>query len=76
MRKVEPYPFIPKSTSLMKEGQYWDIPLSNGKFACGRVLQFDYSNGKKNSRSFLAGLMDWVGENPPTSDTINMDNQQ
>jgi len=70
MNKKEIYPFIPKSTSYMKEGQFWDIPLSNGKFACGRVLQFDYRNEKKDSRSFLAGLIDWVGENLPTFDAI------
>ncbi len=54
----------------MKEGQFWDIPLSNGKYACGRVLQLDYSAGKRHSRSFLAGLIDWVGEDLPTSDVI------
>jgi hypothetical protein len=70
VEKKEKYPFVPKSTSYMKEGQFWDIPLSNGKFACGRVLQFDFSRGKKNSRGFLAGLIDWVGESLPTSDAI------
>jgi hypothetical protein len=64
------YPFIPRSTSYMKEGQFWDIPLSNGEYACGRVLQFDYRSGRKRTRSFLAGLMDWVGVNPPTFDEI------
>lgn len=54
----------------MKEGQFWDIPLSSGDYACGRVLQFDCSNGKKNSRIFLAGLIDWVGDELPTSDGI------
>jgi hypothetical protein len=70
MDKKEKYPFVPKSTSYMMEGQFWDIPLSNGKYACGRVLQFDTSTGKKNSRTFLAGLMNWVGENLPTFDAI------
>ena len=67
---MEKYPFIPKSTTFMREGHFWDIPLSNGQYACGRILQFDYSTGKKNSRSFLAGLIDWVGDNPPTYETI------
>ena len=64
------YPFIPKSTSYMVEGQFWDIPLSNGKFACGRVIQFDHSNGKKNSRLFLAGLLEWTGIELPTAESI------
>jgi hypothetical protein len=70
MNRKEIYPFIPKSTAYMIEGQFWDIPLSNGQYACGRVLQFDYSTCKKNPKSFLAGLLDWIGENPPSFNTI------
>lgn len=70
MSKKEIYPFVPKSTSYMREGQYWDIPLSNGRYACGRVMQFDYSSGRKASRTFLAGLLDWVGDDLPASDAI------
>jgi hypothetical protein len=70
VKRKEMYPFIPKSTAYMKEGQFWDIPLSNGQYACGRVLQFDYSTGKRNSKSFLAGLLDWMGETPPSSNAI------
>jgi hypothetical protein len=54
----------------MLEGQFFDIPLSNSQYACGRVLQFDYSSGKKDSRSFLAGLMDWTGDQLPNADSI------
>lgn len=64
------YPFVPKSTAYMQAGQFWDIPLSNGAYACGRVLQFDWSNEKKNTRFFLAGLLDWCGESYPTFDVI------
>lgn len=70
MKQMEYYPYIPRSTSYMKVGQYWDIPLSNGRYACGRVLQFNHSNGKRSSRDFLAGLMDWTGEHIPTFDDI------
>jgi len=54
----------------MVEGQFWDIPLSNGLYACGRVLQFDYSTGKKDSRGFLAGLLDWTGQRLPDFESI------
>ncbi len=64
------YPFIPKSTAYMQEGQFWDIPLSNGQFACGRVVQFNLRNGRRDSRLFLAGLLDWCGDEPPTATTI------
>jgi hypothetical protein len=64
------YPFAPKSTAMLEPGQYWSIPLDNGRFACGRVLQLQIENGKRDSRSFLAGLMDWWGRKPPTADRI------
>ncbi len=69
--KIDKYPFVPRSTAYMKEGQFWDVPLRNGQYACGRVLQFETSDNKKNSRMFLAGLIDWVGEIPPTSEAID-----
>ena len=70
MTNIIQYPFVPKSTAYLREGQYWDIPLSNGQFACGRVLQFYFQNGKRHSRTFLAGLLDWCGDESPTSTTI------
>jgi hypothetical protein len=67
--KIE-FPFMPKSTAYLQPGQFWQIPVDNGKFACGRVVQFDYRNGKKDSRCFLAGLMNWLGNEPPSADSI------
>lgn len=64
------YPFVPKSTAKLEPGQFWSIPLENGRFACGRVIQLRIENGKRDSRSFLAGLMDWWGRKPPTADRI------
>ncbi len=64
------YPFVPKSTAYMREGHFWHIPLSNGRFACGRVLQFDLRYGKRHSRMFLAGLLDWYGKKLPTANSI------
>ena len=60
------YPFVPRSTTYLVPGQYWSIPLSNVLFACGRVLQLRDGN----SRNFIAGLMDWSGEEPPSAATI------
>src|SRR5262249_32527133 len=64
------YPFVPKSTATLEPGQFWSIPLDNGRFACGRVIQLRIENGMRDSRLFLAGLMDWWGRKPPTAERI------
>lgn len=59
------YPFQPKSTAYMRKGQFWPIPIEGG-FACGIVLDIE-----KNSRTvFLAGLLDWVGTQKPTTSDL------
>ena len=65
MSKMPKYPFVPKSTAYLLPGQFWSIPLRDGRFACGRVLELRYQDGKKDRRCFLAGLMDWVGPEEP-----------
>ncbi|HZP14788.1 MAG TPA: hypothetical protein VFA96_03115 [Nocardioides sp.] len=32
------YPFEPKSNTYLVSGQFWGVPLSDGRWACGRVL--------------------------------------
>jgi hypothetical protein len=68
--KAMNYPFGPKSTATLEPGHFWSIPLDNGRFACGRVIQLRIENGMRDSRSFLAGLMDWRGRKPPTVERI------
>ncbi|HEY9062996.1 MAG TPA: Imm26 family immunity protein [Pseudobacteroides sp.] len=60
------YPFEPKTNKFLVPGQFWAIPLENGKFACGRVIELN----PDHNRSFLAGLMDWIGENPPSEEDL------
>ena len=67
------YPFEPKSNAHLLPGQFWGVPLSDGRWACGRVLavktQSDaYFPG--NSRTFLAALMHWQSDQPPATETI------
>ena len=55
------YPFEPKSNAYLVPGQLWGVPLSDGRWGCGRVLAVntesdDYFAG--DSRTFLAALMD------------------
>ncbi|MGG3889623.1 hypothetical protein [Metabacillus fastidiosus] len=40
--------------------------MNCGKFACGRVIEKD----PDNTKGFLAGLMDWIGDNPPTAENL------
>lgn len=61
------YPFKPKSNRFLLPGHFWGIPLDNGKFACGRVIEIE-----PGSRTgFLSGLIDWVGDEPPTTEGIS-----
>jgi hypothetical protein len=64
------YPFVPKSTTHLEPGQFWPIPLSNGRYGCGVVLAKLYWQGKLDSRIFFAGLLDWCGDVPPQSESI------
>jgi hypothetical protein len=67
------YPFVPKSTAYLRAGQFWAVPLSDGRFGCGRVLDVPKSGDlhvPANSRMFLAGLLDWVGSRPPSDESI------
>ena len=65
------YPFKPKSTQGLVPGQFWGIPLSGGRFACGRVLELNAPTIPTPTRSFFGGLHDWIGTEPPTADAIS-----
>jgi hypothetical protein len=58
LRSVPTYPFTPKSTAQMAVVQFWSIPLPGNYYACGIVLQFKKQNGRRDSRIFLAGLLE------------------
>ena len=64
------YPFIPKSTSYLERGQFWAVPLSNGKFCCGAVLHLLSRGNKTKTKVFHAGLLNWVGDKPPTENNV------
>lgn len=61
------YPFMPRRAADLRVGEFWNIALPNGRYACGRVLALDPERGWDG---FLAGLMDWVGDQPPTAEAI------
>jgi len=64
------YPFRPRSTATLAPGQFWEVPLPDGRFACGRVLQLGGSEIPTPTRSFFGGVHDWIGGEPPTTDSI------
>ena len=67
------YPFVPKSNRWLEAGQFWAVPLSDGRFACGRVLDVPREldlHVPVARTMFLAGLLDWVGDTPPTAAAI------
>ena len=59
------YPFVPKSTSFLEQGQFWSIPLRDGSFSCGVVISLVATSGKIDKRLFLAGLLNWHSKLPP-----------
>jgi hypothetical protein len=63
------YPFEPKSNTHLRPGQFWAIPLADGRFAAGRVMAVP-AFGEKDARGFVGGLMDWIGGSPPEAEAL------
>jgi hypothetical protein len=61
------YPFVPKSSGALRPGDFWAVPRTDGSYACGRVLQVNGDQLATPQRSFFGGLLDWIGQEPPTS---------
>ncbi len=60
------YPFVPRSNAYLRSGQFWAIPLRDGRFAAGRVVHIDRTQRAGARTTFVAGLTDWVGHAEPT----------
>jgi hypothetical protein len=69
------YPFVPRSNAHLLPGQIWGIPLRDGRSACGVVVAVptvrEAPHRAINSRTFVAGLLDWVGDELPTPDAVD-----
>ena len=65
-----PYPLIPKTTAHLRPGQFWSIPMGDGRFGCGRVLRVDPGRATGGRTRFIGAILDWVGDAPPSSDAI------
>ena len=64
------YPFVPRSNVHLEPGQFWSVPLPDGRFGCGRVLAIDRSGAYGARTLFTGALHDWVGTDVPTSAAI------
>lgn len=64
------YPFVPRSTTSLVPGQFWAIPLSDGSFGCGRVIETKPPGSAGARLLFLAAVLDWYADVPPTSGAI------
>ena len=70
MKAKRTYPFVPKSSRWLTPGDFWAIPLRDGSFACGRVVEL-MPQGMPGARvGFLGGLLDWHGSSEPTEASI------
>jgi hypothetical protein len=58
------YPWIPKTTAHLRPGQFWSIPLSDGRFGSGRVLRVDTDRATGGRTRFIGAILDWVGDRP------------
>jgi hypothetical protein len=69
------YPFVPKSIAHLLPGHIWGIALRDGRSACGVVVAVpapeEAPHQAINSRTFAAGLLDWVGDELPTPDAVD-----
>ncbi|MGC4174419.1 hypothetical protein [Demequina sp.] len=65
------YPFAARSNAYLQTGQFWPITLSDGRFAAGVVLAVPTKEQAPHfafsTKSFIAGVLDWVGSREPTA---------
>jgi len=68
--KSRGFPFVPRSSLALQPGDFWSIPISDGSFACGRVVEL-LPKGMAGERVlFLGGLLDWHASSLPTAVSI------
>ncbi len=44
--------------------------MADGRFGCGRVLRVDTGRPSGGRTRFIAAILDWVGDSPPSSEAI------
>lgn len=64
------HPFSPKSNARLQPGDFWAIPLHDGSFACGRVIELPPKGMPGSKVSFLGALLDWHSTQEPSAEGI------
>ncbi|MEA2546054.1 MAG: hypothetical protein QOI09_1327 [Chloroflexota bacterium] len=64
------YPLTPKTTAQLIPGQFWSIPLSDGRFGCGRVIRIEDGKAIGRRTRFIGAILDWDGDAPPSPEAI------
>jgi hypothetical protein len=59
------FPFVPRSSRDLFAGDYWAVPLANHRFGCAVVTDL-LTSGAGSRVALIAGLLDWMGDAPPT----------
>jgi len=70
MSKVRAYPYTPRSALSLRPGEFWSVPLTDGSYSCGRVIQVASNVPGASRVIFLAGLLDWRSRAPPSIESI------
>lgn len=65
------FPFVPKSSQRLVRGQFWSIPLADGRFGAGCVVGQRIADGIPSTRLFLAGVVRWIGASAPKASDLN-----
>jgi hypothetical protein len=65
------YPFEPKSAISLRSGEFWGVPLRDGSFGCGRVLQPAAGYPGASRVTFYGALLNWHGQQHPTEQAIS-----
>ena len=47
------YPLTPKTNAHLIPGQFWSIPLADGRFGCGRVLRVEHDKAVGGRTRFI-----------------------
>jgi hypothetical protein len=70
MREVKQYPFEPRSSKDLQQGDFWPIALADGRYAAAVMLAHTRRLGRRDNVNLLVALFDWVGSSLPTASDL------
>jgi len=63
------FPFVPESSRDLQVGDFFGVALGDGQYGCAIVTDLK-STGVASRTTFVAGLVDWMGNSPPSRQEI------